>query len=31
MHVTGLGLARGLLGSGGRRREKREGRVLAPL
>lgn len=31
MQVTGLGLARGLLGRGGRRKEKKEGKGLLPL
>jgi hypothetical protein len=31
MHMTGLGLARGLLGRGGRRKEKKEAKGLLPL
>jgi hypothetical protein len=31
MHVTGLGLARGLLGRGGRKRERKEAKGLLPM
>lgn len=31
MHVTGLGLARGLLGRGGRKRERKEVKGLLPI
>jgi hypothetical protein len=31
MHVTGLGLARGLLGRGGRKKERKETKELLPM